>query len=183
MDDPQGRDEQRELFDEIARRMEVNARRARPCSPWLGVVSCWQEFPEPPVAREEGSAELGDSLDTASGEMFLREVLRGGRVRHQRPGSRRPTDEPAAAVPEQALVRAVLAEVLHRLPAVDLPEHVRERSAVVARAAHEEASEERPRTSKLLRLRDRLVDLLRAGLAERPSDAAQQLLGVVRQLY
>lgn len=183
VDDPQDRDEQRELFDEIARRMEANARRTRLCRPWLGVVRSRQDLPEPPAGREAGSAELGDPLDAASGDALPWEVSRGGRVPHQRPVSRRPAERPDAAVAEHALVRAVMAEVLDRLPAVDLPEHVRERSAVVARAAYEEASEERPRASKLLRLRDRLADLLRAGLAERPSDAAQQLLGVVRQLY
>jgi hypothetical protein len=53
----------------------------------------------------------------------------------------------------------------------------------VARAALDEASEEQPRSSKVLRLRDRLVEMLRAGLADRPGEAGQQVLGVVRQLY
>lgn len=181
MDDPQDRDEQRELFDELARRIEANARRARPCRPRLGVVGSRPELPEQPAARESGPAQEGEPLDSACGAPW--ELLRGGRGRQQRPDAGRGAERSAAAVPEQALVRAVMAEVLDRLPAVDLPDHLRERAAVVARAARDEAAQERPRASKLLRLRERLVELLRAGLADRPSDAVQQLLGVVGQLY
>ena len=158
MTDPQDRDEQRELFDELTRRIEANARQVRPCRPWPGAAG----------SRHDGVR------DATSGALF------GDRLPSQRPGAER---NPEPAVPEWALVRAVMAEVLSRLPRVDLPEHVRERSAVVARAALDEASEEQPRSSKVLRLRYRLVELLRAGLADRPSDAGQQVLGVVRQLY
>jgi hypothetical protein len=158
--DPQDHDEHRELFNELARRIEANARRARPCRPWLGAAR----------SRQEGVRDAGA------------EVLSGDRFPAQRPAAGQ-VRRPGPAVPEWALVRAVMAEVLTRLPRTDLPEHVRERSAVVARAALDEASEEQPRSSKVLRLRDRLVEMLRAGLADRPGEAGQQVLGVVRQLY
>lgn len=160
MTDPQDHDEHRELFNELTRRIEANARQARPCRSRLGAARSRQDG-----VRDEGA-----------------QLLRGDRFPEQRPAAGH-FRRPAQAVPEWALVRAVMAEVLTRLPQADLPEHVRERSAVVARAALDEASEEQPRSSKVLRLRDRLVEMLRAGLADRPGEAGQQVLGVLRQLY
>lgn len=163
MTDPQDRDEERQLFDELTARIEANARNPRPCRPWLGVV---RPGPEP------GSWEVTAADRTPASPA---QQARAARFPQQQSCASRP--------PEHALVRAVMAEVLTRLPEVDLPEHVRERSAVVARAALDEAGQDQPRRSKVLRLRDRLVDLLCSGLAERPGQAAQEVLGVVRQLY
>lgn len=145
------------MLDELAARIEANGR-TRPCRPWLGVVRPGQ--------------------DSAGWE-----VVSADRIPSQRSARFPQLRACASQPPEQDLTREVMAEVLTRLPGVDLPEHVRERSAVVARAAIDEADQGRPPTSKVLRLRDCLVDLLRAGMKARPSQQAQELLGVVRRLY